>query len=601
MPKASIAVLDYDVAFSFAGEDRDYVRPIAEYLRDQGVRVFYDEFETAKLWGTELTESLLDIYQRKARFAVVFISANYVSKPWPRHEGRSALARALVEHTTYFLPVRLDDSELPGLRPTIAYIDASSKTPEQLASIIVEKLSAVPGPTVRGSTAVNAPVETPDEVRSKEQDEALTNAVNRGDDLYIVMDLGGTKAYVSLMTRDAESLYAKKFATQSHNDEDGLLEFIRTCIRGPIDRIHRLTGLKPRDVEQRISAIGIAFPGPTDFATGVALDASNFDIQNLHLADEVHNTFGIATFVDNDVNLGVWGEAWKGAARGHDDVVGIMIGTGIGGGIIINGDIYRGRNKTAGEIGHMILNHDSDIRCGCLQYGCFEALASRKSMARDLHNSKSEQGFSDKMWAEETLLSNEIAWYYKNGDADARAVVLHAAEVCGKAVFSILNLFNPEIIVFNGGFVQQLGDEFLIPVRDEAKKCMNAVYSLDEKKIPIVVGQLPNPVLFGACRMAIEGSGRKVERSKRDIISAIVEQLGAEDWELLDELYRYRGPVPINKHPEGYYHKDRLRTLRNCGLVRTSNSLSFRNANSVEITTLGRIAVEEFSRSSPQT
>lgn len=155
--------------------------------------------------------------------------------------------------------------------------------------------------------------------------------------------------------------------------------------------------------------------------------------------------------------------------------------------------------------------------------------------------------------------------------------------------------------VFNGGFVQQLGDEFLIPVREEAKKCMNAVYSLDEKKIPIVIGQLRNPVLFGACRMAIEGTSGKVERSKRDIITAVVERLGAEDWELLDELYRYREPVPVNKHPEGYYYKDRLRTLRNCGLVRTPNGLSFRNADSVEITTLGRIAVEEVSRSTRET
>src|SRR5262249_30606088 len=153
------------------------------------------------------------------------------------------------------------------------------------------------------------------------------------------------------------------------------------CIRSPIDRIHELTGMRPSDVEGRITAIGIAFPGPTDSAEGVALDASNFRVKNFRLADKVRNTFGVATFVDNDVNLGVWGEAWKGAARGHANVVGIMIGTGIGGGMLIDGKIYRGRNKTAGEIGHMIMSMDSDIQCGCGQYGCFEALASRKSMA----------------------------------------------------------------------------------------------------------------------------------------------------------------------------------------------------------------------------
>jgi len=549
------------------------------------------------MWGTELTETLLDIFQKQARYAVVFISRHYVSKPWPMHEGRSALARALVEHGTYFLPVRLDDSELPGLRSTIGYVDARSTNPEELADMILEKLGDVPGPPASGVTLVDAPVATPDEVRSRERDAALVNAVAQGDELYIVMDLGGTKAYVSLMTREATSLYDRRFGTESHNDADGLLDFIRRCIRGPIDRIHELTGMKVKDVEHRIKAMGIAFPGPTDFEKGLVLDASNFRIKNFPLADRVRNTFDIETFVDNDVNLGVLGEAWKGAAQGYENIVGIMIGTGIGGGIVINGQIYRGRNKTAGEIGHMVLNLDSDIQCGCRQYGCFEALASRKSMARDLHKRKWEQGFRDRIWAEKNLLSNEIAKHYHNGDADALAVVNRAAETCGKAVFSILNLFNPEIIVFNGGFVQQLGDAFLRPVLEEAKKCMNAVYSLADKKIPIVIGQLRNPVLTGACRMAIEGSRRNVQHSRQQVLAAISGgELEETDRELLMELYRHGKPVPINKHPEGDYYKDKLRTLRNRGLVRTGSGLSFRYSDEVEITSLGRIVVEEVFR-----
>jgi len=97
------------------------------------------------------------------------------------HEGRSALARALVEHGTYFLPVRLDDSELPGLRSTIGYVDARSTNPEELADMILEKLGDVPGPPASGVTLVDAPVATPDEVRSRERDAALVNAVAQGD------------------------------------------------------------------------------------------------------------------------------------------------------------------------------------------------------------------------------------------------------------------------------------------------------------------------------------------------------------------------------------------------------------------------------------
>jgi glucokinase len=597
MPESSIALLEYDVAFSYASEDRPYVRAVAERLHAQGIRVFYDEFATTELWGAELPEIFLDIFHKKARFAVAFISAHYVSKPWPMHEGRNALARALVEHGTYFLPVRLDDSELPGLRPTIGYIDARVTSPEQLSAMILEKLGAVPGGTATDATLIKASAESPDEVRSAERDAAVIGAVTQGDELYIVMDLGGTKAYVSLMTREAKRLYDKKFTTESQNDVDGLLEFIRRCIRGPIDRIHELTGMKPADVEKRVKAIGIAFPGPTDFERGLVLDASNFNIKNFRLADKVHETFGIETFVDNDVNLGALGEAWKGAAVGYENVIGIMIGTGIGGGIIVNDQIYRGRNKSAGEIGHMILNLDSEMQCGCGQYGCFEALASRKSMARDLHKRKWEQGLRSRVWAEKNLLSNEIAMYYRYGDADAMAVVNRAAEICGKAVFSLLNLFNPQIIVFNGGFVQQLGEIFLAPVREEAKKCMNAVYSLADNRIPIALGKLSNPVLFGACKMAIEGSGGKVERSRQQIIAAITGgELNEDDRLLLEELYVHGAPVAINRHSDGDYSEDKLRALRNRGLVRTGNGLSFRRADGVEITDLGKVVVEEVLR-----
>jgi glucokinase len=233
-----------------------------------------------------------------------------------------------------------------------------------------------------------------------------------------------------VVTADAQQLYARRFATESHDNPDGLLRFIRQCVRGPLDRIHELTGLKPQQVESRIKAIGIAFPGPTDFEKGVVLDASNFRIRNFPLVERLRDTFDIPTYMDNDVNLGVLGEAWKGAARGYDNIVGIMIGTGIGGGLIINGEIYRGQNRTAGEIGHMMLDRDSEIQCGCKQYGCFEALASRKAMARDLHRRKAARGLTDRLWAENNLLSNQIAHYYKTGDLDALAVVNGAAEFC---------------------------------------------------------------------------------------------------------------------------------------------------------------------------
>lgn len=586
---------EFEVALSYASEDRPYVRRVADRLAAQGVSLFYDEFAKALTWGAELPETFNDIFGGKARFAVAFISAHYISKPWPMHEGRSAIAKALVEHRTYILPVKLDDSDLPGLRRTVGYVDARLTSPEELADMIIEKLEAapVPRPSSAAPLVLETPVETPDEIRSKERDETLVKALRDGEDLYIAMDLGGTKAYVSLMTADATSLYDKRFATESHNDEDRLLDFIRRCIRGPIDRIHSLTGMKPSEAERTIKSIGIAFPGPTDFERGMVLDASNFRIENFPLADKINDAFDIETFVDNDVNLGVLGEAWKGAAKGYSNIIGIMIGTGIGGGIIVNGQIYRGRNKTAGEIGHMILNLDSDTECGCGQYGCFEALASRKAMARDLSRRKRARGSKDRLWAENNLLSNQIAAYYRQGDADAIAVVNRAAEICGKGVFNLLNLFNPEIIVFNGGFVQQLGEVFLDPVREEANKCMNAVYSLGNNKIPIALGRLPNPVLYGACKMAIEGGGGKVQRTREQILSAVCADLSENDFSLLKEIHGHGKMVPITDHPGSDYTKEKLRLLRNRGLISTETGGALGNSEGVGITELGRIVVEE--------
>jgi hypothetical protein len=132
----------FDVALSFAGEDRAYVDGVAERLRDRGVRVFYDRYAVVDTWGVDLVELFDEVFRSKARFAVVFVSESYVAKPWPTHERRSAQARALVELGPYLLPVRLDDAELPGLRPTVGYVDARHLTQDSLTDLICEKVAA---------------------------------------------------------------------------------------------------------------------------------------------------------------------------------------------------------------------------------------------------------------------------------------------------------------------------------------------------------------------------------------------------------------------------------------------------------------------------
>lgn len=133
---------DYDVALSFAGEDRQVVEPIADRLKQQNVSVFYDRDQEAQIWGENLQEFLADVYLKQARFCVMFISRAYAEKMWTRHERRAAMARALEQKRAYILPIRLDRTELEGLLPSVAYINLADHTEEEIVGMILEKLDA---------------------------------------------------------------------------------------------------------------------------------------------------------------------------------------------------------------------------------------------------------------------------------------------------------------------------------------------------------------------------------------------------------------------------------------------------------------------------
>jgi hypothetical protein len=132
----------YDVCLSFAGEQRDYVERIAIALKEAGLDVFYDQDKdiAPKLWGRDLGEYLDYIYREGSRFCLMFISRDYADKAWTRHERRSALARAIDEEAEYVLPARFDDTELPGFRPTIGYVDLREIAPATLVEFVLNKL-----------------------------------------------------------------------------------------------------------------------------------------------------------------------------------------------------------------------------------------------------------------------------------------------------------------------------------------------------------------------------------------------------------------------------------------------------------------------------
>jgi hypothetical protein len=130
----------YHVALSFAGEDRAYVDQVASDLRDRGVSVFYDKYEEASMWGKDLYSHLSDVYSNQAFFTLMFISAAYKDKLWTNHERRGAQERAFRENREYILPVRFDDSDVPGISETVAYISARERKPAELVDLVITKL-----------------------------------------------------------------------------------------------------------------------------------------------------------------------------------------------------------------------------------------------------------------------------------------------------------------------------------------------------------------------------------------------------------------------------------------------------------------------------
>jgi len=147
----------YDVALTFAGSDREFVEAVAAALTRQNVRVFYDHDAQVYLWGKDLVETLDDIYQNRSRYVVMFISAHYARSMWTRAERRSALARAITEKREYILPARFDDTQLPGIPPTVAYVDLRQVRPESFAAKIVAKLKEEGGDASGEVTATAMP------------------------------------------------------------------------------------------------------------------------------------------------------------------------------------------------------------------------------------------------------------------------------------------------------------------------------------------------------------------------------------------------------------------------------------------------------------
>ena len=312
----------------------------------------------------------------------------------------------------------------------------------------------------------------------------------------IGVDMGGTKILSAVVNAEGNILATAKVPTQAKDETSIVIDRIADSIKEAFQ--------KSDVAADTIRAIGIGAPGPLDPETGVVIFAPNLGWKDVPLKTELEERIGIPTFVDNDVNVGTLGEHTYGAGRGVQNLVGIFVGTGIGGGIILNGELFHGASKTAGEIGHIIVR-EGGPKCGCGNRGCLEALASRTAMTKQLRNAIIKKGKKSiiKQLTDgdlEQIRSGTLAKALRSKDKLTLKIFKETTKYLGVGIGSIVNFLNPEMIVLGGGVVEALDKGFIKAIRKAAKK-----YALPDtlKGVQIVRAQLGDDAgVLGAAALA---------------------------------------------------------------------------------------------------
>jgi glucokinase len=278
------------------------------------------------------------------------------------------------------------------------------------------------------------------------------------------VDLGGTKILAGVFDDKLNCLSRAKLSTKSQRGVEAVVERIARCVRDAVDECD--LSLK------NVRAIGIGAPGASNPDTGTVIFAPNLPgWSDVPLRKLLEKELEVPVFIENDCNiqaLGVYEKELKAKPR---HLVGIFLGTGIGGGLIFDGKLYSGFNRTAGEIGHIILEVGGP-KCGCGNKGCFEALASRTAMFKRIQTAvkDGQKTLLVEMLGPglEDMRSGDLRKAIKRGDKFVERVVEEAAEYTGIAVANIINLLNPEVVVVGGGVMDALEDEMLAIIVETA-------------------------------------------------------------------------------------------------------------------------------------
>lgn len=319
---------------------------------------------------------------------------------------------------------------------------------------------------------------------------------------YIVgIDIGGTNIVVGTVAEDgSEVVGLVSEPTIADQGADAVLTRIVKLARASMTAAHG----------KEIAGVGIGSPGPLDTTRGIVLLTPNLGWTNFPVRDRIGQALGMPAVLDNDANCAIFGEWWRGAARGADHVIGLTIGTGIGGGIVLYGDLYRGASDLAGEIGHMSIE-SMGRRCKCGNYGCVEAYASGPAIAaRAVEGIEAGAETSLPTYVKGDLAKITAQVVYEaahDGDDYALEVVKDTARFLGAAVASLVNIFNPQVVVICGG-VTLAGDKLFVPLRSEVKR---RAFKPAVEVCRIVPGELTGTAgVYGAAAVFMQRTWGKV-------------------------------------------------------------------------------------------
>jgi len=315
------------------------------------------------------------------------------------------------------------------------------------------------------------------------------------------LDLGGTNMVGAAVAAEGELLAKSKIPTEASRGLQHVLDRMANCLLDVLKK----SGCAREDV----LAAGVGAPGPLNQETGVIFTPPNLPgWKDVPLADELRKRLGVPVFIENDANSAAYGESWLGAGRGFKDLVCLTLGTGVGGGIIINNELLRGRDGTAGEIGHLIIEMHGR-KCNCGSYGCLEQYASATGIVNRTREAieRGEQTMLTKTVPDLShLTAKDVSDAMERGDKLGHHIITETGEILGIAITSIVNLLNPEVVVLCGGVIGA-GEALFKPIRDTVKKRAFPVPAARARIVPSVLGD--NAGVIGAAGVALSRIQRR--------------------------------------------------------------------------------------------